>query len=220
MRMVVWGQLQPGYWSVDGACQVKELEFHKDAVIFKCAKLWANVKDDNQLHYFPASVALKGKAHYPEAVEIVFHTQGGEESLAQFSERVNKIFLSDQEAKLSATPGPIAAYIQKRTILPDIDPVSGMGFDGTPPKAISTPAPDPSREAALVGQAGREGFVLLVDEEGKAGVVAFTHLLQYGLEETTIEAVKNWKFEPAMKDGKPVPVRIAMTIEYKRPNAK
>jgi outer membrane biosynthesis protein TonB len=41
--------------------------------------------------------------------------------------------------------------------------------------------------------------------------------LQYGLEETTIDAVKRWKFEPAMKDGKPTPIRIAMDVDYKRP---
>jgi outer membrane biosynthesis protein TonB len=48
--------------------------------------------------------------------------------------------------------------------------------------------------------------------------LAFTRLLQYGLEETTIDAVKDWKFQPAVKDGKPVGIRIAMDIEYKRPS--
>jgi hypothetical protein len=72
----------------------------------------------------------------------------------------------------------------------------------------------------LVGQAGRESFVVYVDETGGASVVGFTHLLQYGLEETTIEAVKGWKFEPASQDGKPVAVRMAMSIDYKLPSKK
>jgi hypothetical protein len=213
------GNLRPGFWSMDGACQVKELDFRKDAVIFKCAKLWANVKDDGQLHYFPASAALKGKTDYPEKVEVVFRTNPAGETVAQVTERVNKIFLSEQDSKLTATPAPISAYIQKQSILPDIDPVTGTGFEGTPPKPISTPTPDMSREALLVGQAGRESFVVLVDAEGKANVLVFTRLLQYGLEETTIDAVKRWKFEPAMKDGKPTPIRIAMDVDYKRPTA-
>lgn len=213
----VAGKPRSGYWSMDGACQVKGLEFRKDAVILKCTKLWANLKDDGQLHYFPVSAALKGKTDYPEKMDVVFRTAAAGESVAQMNERVNKIFLSEQEPKLAATPAPISAYIQKLSIQPDIDPAAGSGFDGTPPKPVSTPMPDLSREAQLVGQAGKESFVLLVDEQGKASVLAFTRLLQYGLEETTIDAVRDWKFQPAVKDGKPIPVRIAMDIEYKQP---
>jgi len=209
--------LRPGFWSMDGACQVKELAFRKDALVLKCTKLWANVKDDGQLHYFPVSAALKGKTDYPEKMEIVFRINPAGETAAQVTERLNRVFLSEQESVLSATPAPISAYIQKQAIQPDIDPVTGTGFAGTPPKPISTPIPDLPREALLVGQAGRESFIALVDADGKANVLAFTRLLQYGLEETTIEAVKQWKFQPAMKDGNPVAVRVAMDIDYKQP---
>jgi hypothetical protein len=214
------GNLRPGFWAMDGACQVNELDFRKDAVVFKCSKLWANIKDDGRLHYFPVSAALKGKTDYPEKMEIVFRISPDGETAAQVRERASKVFLSEQDSVFSVTPAPIAAYIQKQSVLPDIDPVTGKGFDGTPPKPISTPAPDVSREALLVGQAGRESFVVLVDAEGKTNVLAFTGLLQYGLEETTIDAVKQWKFEPAVKDGKPVSVRIAMDIDYKLPTPR
>ncbi|MBZ5545737.1 MAG: energy transducer TonB [Acidobacteriia bacterium] len=216
----VAGDPQPGFWSMDGACQVKDLDFGKDRVTVKCAKLWANVKDDGRLHYFPASAALKGKSDYPQNIDVVFRVANAELSASDFKGRMDQIFLRDGESLLGATPAPIAAYIQKMTIEPDFDPTGTKAFDGTPPKAISTPSPDLSREAALVGQAGKEDFVALVDDKGKASVMGFTHILQYGLEETTMEAVKTWKFEPAMKDGKPVPVRMALEIEYKRPNPK
>jgi hypothetical protein len=35
-----------------------------------------------------------------------------------------------------------------------------------------------------------------------------------GLDEKAIEAVKNWKFEPAMKDGRPVRVMIAVEVDF------
>jgi len=217
----VKGDSQPGYWSVDGAVQVKDLEFYKDRVTFKCLKLWANVKDDGQLHYFPAATALKGKAgDYPQTTDIVFRTSPESVSAAEIAARVRKVCLGEQDSVLSTAPQPIAAFIQKIPVEVDIDPVTGLGFTGKPPKAISQPTPRESREAELVGQSGRESFVVFVDDQGRPAVVGFTHLLQYGLEEATIEVVKSWKFEPATKDGKPVAIRIPVSIDYKAPDKK
>jgi hypothetical protein len=214
----VKGSNRPGVWSVDGAVQVKDMEFGKDRVTLKCTKLWADIKDDGQLHYFPVSAALKGKADYPENADVVFRTKKDAESAEEVRQRVRRVFLGEQESVLSAAPQPIAAYIQKLSLQVDVDPISGMGFTGTLPKARSRVDPDLTREAELVGQTGRESFVVFVDEHGSPAVVSFTHLLQYGLEEATIEAVKKWKFEPALKDGKAVAIRIPMFIDYKRPN--
>jgi hypothetical protein len=212
----VKGDLQPGYWSVDGAVQVKDIEFHAGDVTFRCAKLWANIKDDGQLHFFPAAVALKGKAaDYPVTTNVVFRTGQQSVPAAEIVARVSKVCLGEHESLLSTAPQPIAAFIEKIPAESDIDPVTGMGFAGRPPKPIEEPLPSESREAQLVGQAGRESFVVFVDDQGRAAVIGFTHLLQYGLEETTIAAVKGWKFEPAMKDGKPVAIRIPMWIDYK-----
>ena len=38
--------------------------------------------------------------------------------------------------------------------------------------------------------------------------------LGMGLDEKAIEAVKNWRFEPAMKDGHPVSVQIAVEVDF------
>jgi len=211
---------RPGYWTVDGAVQVRDLEFRKDRVTFKCSKLWANIKDDGQLHYFPVNAALKGKTDYPETVEVTFRTTKDAVSAEEISGRVKQVFLGEQESMLGATPQPIAAFIQKIPAQMDIDPITGVEFSGTLPKVVSRPEPDVPREAQLVGQSGRESFVVFVDEQGSAAVVGFTRILQYGLEETTIAVVKNWKFAPAMKDGKPLAVRIPMFIDYKLPNPK
>ena len=39
--------------------------------------------------------------------------------------------------------------------------------------------------------------------------------LGMGLDEKAIEAVRNWKFEPAMKDGKPVAVQINVEVSFR-----
>jgi hypothetical protein len=216
----VTGGTAPGYWSVDGALQVKSLRFDKSVVTLEGAKLWANIQSDGRLHFFPASGVLKGKGGYPETEEVAFHT--GRQALPAdgVRDRLKKVFLDEHESVLISTPQPIAAYIQKIASEADVDPITGKGFEGTLPKAISRPDPAPSREAQLVGQAGREKFVVYVDAQGGAAVTGFTNLLQYGLEETTIEAVKGWKFQPAMKDGKAVGIRIPMYIDFKKVEVK
>jgi TonB family protein len=35
------------------------------------------------------------------------------------------------------------------------------------------------------------------------------------LDEKAIEAVKNWRFEPAVKDGKPVAVAISVEVDFR-----
>ncbi len=210
----ITGGTAPGYWSVDGVLQVKDLQFDKALVTFDCAKLWANVKSDGQLHFFPAATALKGKGNYPATEEVAFHTADEMIPAEGIRERVRKVFLGEHDSVLTATPRPIAAFIQKVAPGSDVDPISGFGFSGALPKVISRSDPTRSREAQLVGQAGRENFVVYVDPAGGVSVTGFTSLLQYGLEETTIEAVKGWKFQPAMKDGKPVGISIPMFVNF------
>jgi len=36
-----------------------------------------------------------------------------------------------------------------------------------------------------------------------------------GLDEKAIEAVKQWRFEPALKNGKPVAVAINLEVEFR-----
>ena len=80
----VKGNVPPGYWAVDGAFQVKTLTFGEDRVSLKGIKLWADLKNDGKLHFFPASAALKGKGGYPEGLEVSFRTGAEVETATQF----------------------------------------------------------------------------------------------------------------------------------------
>ena len=82
------------------------------------------------------------------------------------------------------------------------------------PRLISSSPPTYSEQAR---KAKIEGFCyvsLVVDEKGNPTNLRVISGLGMGLDEKAIEAVKNWKFEPAMKDGKPVSAKIAVEVSF------
>jgi TonB family protein len=63
-----------------------------------------------------------------------------------------------------------------------------------------------------------EGTVLLyiqVDPSGRAINMRVLHSLGGGLNEKAMEAVRKWKFNPGMKDGKPVTVEAQVEVNFR-----
>jgi len=58
---------------------------------------------------------------------------------------------------------------------------------------------------------------LIVDALGNPQSVIVKRPLGMGLDEKAIEAVKQWKFKPAIdqKTGKPVPVQISVEVNFR-----
>jgi protein TonB len=55
----------------------------------------------------------------------------------------------------------------------------------------------------------------VIDANGRATGFKVIKSLGLGLDEKAIEAVKKWKFDPARKDGKAVPVASTMEINFR-----
>lgn len=83
-----------------------------------------------------------------------------------------------------------------------------------PPVKIFSPQPLYTEEAR---RAGIQGIVILeavVDEDGSVRNVKVLKGLPMGLDESAVEAVMNWKYEPAKMKGRPVPVYFTFTISF------
>jgi TonB family protein len=77
-------------------------------------------------------------------------------------------------------------------------------------------APDPtySDEAMKASLEGMVGLTIFVGAEGRVHIPLVFRSLGKGLDEKAIEAVKTWRFKPAMKDGKPVPVQAIVKVNF------
>ncbi len=69
--------------------------------------------------------------------------------------------------------------------------------------------------AQACGIAGLAFYYAVIGTDGKPEEVAVAHPIGFGLDENAVEAISKARFEPAMKDGKPVPVLLDMVVEFR-----
>lgn len=99
------------------------------------------------------------------------------------------------------------------------DGIGGIkhGFAGasTAPVLLYKVEPEFSEEAR---KAKLQGTVMLygeVDASGRLSNVRVTRGLGLGLDEKAVEAVKQWRFRPAYRDGKPVVEAAAIEVNFR-----
>jgi protein TonB len=106
---------------------------------------------------------------------------------------------------------------------PGFGPGEGGGVGGglfhvgggvSPPRQIYAPEPEFSEEARKAKYQGTCTLALIVGIDGRPSDIRVVSSLGMGLDEKAIEAVKTWKFEPAMKDGHPVRVPIEIEVDF------
>lgn len=105
-----------------------------------------------------------------------------------------------------------------------IDPATGVAVprasepQGLVPKALEgkQPAPAYPKGVQLVGV--RTVILrVVVDERGKPQVADIVGPVGFGLDQAAIDAVHQWEFEPARKDGKGVKVYFRIRVNFSPP---
>jgi protein TonB len=90
-----------------------------------------------------------------------------------------------------------------------------VGGGVSAPRAVYAPDPEYSEEARKQKYQGVCVLMLVVGPDGRPRDIRLARSLGLGLDEKAVEAVKQWKFEPAMKDGKPVSVAINVEVSFR-----
>jgi TonB family protein len=58
-------------------------------------------------------------------------------------------------------------------------------------------------------------YHVVVGADGKAGEVAVARPIGFGLDENAVASIREASFEPAIKDGKAVPVLLDLVVEFR-----
>src|SRR5205823_5797885 len=100
--------------------------------------------------------------------------------------------------------------------VPPRDKIFKPGSDGvSAPTVILAPDPGYSEEARQAKFGGVCVLAVVVGPDGKTYDIKVARTLGKGLDEKAIEAVQQWRFKPAIKDGQPVSVAINVEVQFR-----
>ena len=96
---------------------------------------------------------------------------------------------------------------------PDKDGVYRVGGGVTPPRRFGNAAYPPDALAA-----GVDGAVVAEILVNESGVVADARVLKSipPLDEAALKAVREWRYDPTIVDGKAVPIKMTVTVSFTR----
>jgi TonB family protein len=106
---------------------------------------------------------------------------------------------------------------------PGLGPGSGGGPGGevfglrggvSNPRILFRPPPEYTEDARKARAQGTVEMIVIVQRDGTVTFESFTRRVGYGLDEKALEAVRRWSFDPARRDGIPVPMRITIEVNF------
>jgi TonB family protein len=101
---------------------------------------------------------------------------------------------------------------------------SGGGTGGGPyrpgsgvaaPELVHEVRPDYTEEARRRNLTGEVVLEIVVRSDGRVGTVRVLNGLGAGLDQRAVEAVRQWRFRPARRQGTPVDVMVEVAVEFR-----
>jgi periplasmic protein TonB len=92
-----------------------------------------------------------------------------------------------------------------------------VGGDVSAPVVIHSVDPEYTEAALKAKVSGSVLMTIYVDTHGNPSHIRVNRGLGQGLDQKAVEAVHQYKFKPATKDGKPVLVEISLEVNFQEP---
>jgi len=106
---------------------------------------------------------------------------------------------------------------------PGVGPGEGGGVGGgvfrvgggvTPPTVLQRVEPQYSEEARKARYQGTVVLEAIVRKDGTVDIMRIVRSLGFGLDENAIQALKQWRFRPGMRNGVPVDVSLNIEVNF------
>ena len=133
---------------------------------------------------------------------------------------IDSVFAQNVDDRMiAAMPDFWKLYYQAVASKTDFKPVDPSVLSQTnvdqKAKLLSTIDPPSNEYAQANGVAGMALYHAVVGTDGKVEQVAVARPVGFGLDENAVETIRKASFEPAVKDGKPVPVSLDLVVLFR-----
>jgi TonB family protein len=147
-------------------------------------------------------------------------TTSPEHATKLLKETLDRIFAQGlDERMMAAMPDFWKLYYQAAAAKTDFRPtdptVLRQNTVDKKARLLTTFEPGSNEYAQANGIAGIALYHAVIGADGKPGEIAVARPIGFGLDEGAVEAIRNAKFEPAMKDGKPAQVMLDLVVEFR-----
>ena len=116
--------------------------------------------------------------------------------------------------KVRLDPGPNVTDAQTFTRGSHREGVFPIGEITDPPTILFKVDPQYSEEARKARYQGTGVFEAIIRSDGTLDILRVVRSLDFGLDENAIQALKQWKFRPGMRNGQPVDVALNIEVKF------
>ena len=167
-----------------------------------------------------ASIAAAPAAERPADAASVTTTTSPMHAAKLLNDALDKIFaIGLDERMLAAMPDFWKLYYEAAAAKSDYRPKDPaiMRQNTVDQKALLLTKfePDSNEFAQANGVAGMALYHTVVGLDGKAQEIAVGRPIGFGLDENAVAAIRKASFQPAVKDGKPVPVLLDLVVQFR-----
>jgi TonB family protein len=117
------------------------------------------------------------------------------------------------ETVVLASPAP--RRIAPASIAAKPEPISASTPGVTIPRPIYKVEPTYTEDAKIAKIQGSVKLNIVIDEQGRPDDIKVVTSLDPGLDQQAVEAVRQWQFAPATKDGVPIPVTASIEVTFR-----
>ncbi len=167
-----------------------------------------------------AEIAAAPAAERPADSNSVTATTSPAHANKVFLDALNNVFAQGFDARMMASmPGFWKLYYEAAAEKTDYRPkdpaVLSQNEVDKKARLVSIVDPASNQFAQDYGIAGICLYHVVVGTDGKPGEIAVARPIGFGLDESAVDSIRKATFEPAIKDGKPVPVMLDLVVEFR-----
>ena len=167
-----------------------------------------------------AEIAAAPPAERPADPQSVTTTTSPAHARKLLKDALDKIFAQGFDDRLmAAMPSFWKLYYQavaaKSDYRPSDSAVLRQNAVDKKARLLSTFEPESNEFAQTNGVAGMALYHVVIGADGKPGEISVGRPIGFGLDENAVQAIRKASFEPAIKDGQPVPVLLDLVVQFR-----